>query len=396
MKPFIRADSVLPSYDVVVIGGGAHGLATAYYLARTHGVRSVAVLERGYIGSGNSGRNTTILRSNYVAPASVRLYQASLELFETLSQELDYNVFYSRRGLLWMAHSDGSLRAERRRAAVNQAHGINTVFVSPEEIGRICPLLDLSVGGKYPVLGASYHPPGASIRHNAVVWGYAGAAQRLGVHVHQGVSVTGLDIAGTRCIGVHTSAGSIGAGCVVSCVGGYISQVARMAGVPVPIVTHPLQAFVTESYEPVMDTIVASSDLHMYVSQTARGELLVGAEIERYASYSTRSTFTFLSDCAGKTIDLFPFMAKLRILRQWTGVCDMTPDYSPIMGTTPVERFYIDTGMGTWGFKLSAIAGVTMAELAATGRVPDLIKPFALSRFRENRAVSERASAGTH
>jgi sarcosine oxidase subunit beta len=395
-RTILRENELKPRYDVVIVGGGGHGLAIAYYLASRHGIRDVAVLERSYIGSGGSGRNTTVLRANYKTPETIAFYKASFELFTTLSQELDFNMLFSPRGLLWLAHSDASLRVQRERALLNQAGGVDTVFLGPDEVKEVCPPLDLSGGGAHPILGAAYHPPAAIIRHDAVVWGYASAAQRLGVHVHQGVEVTGIDVENGRAVGVRTTRGNIAAGAVVSAVGGYVSTVVSMAGVRLPITTHPLQAFVTEAYKPVLHRIVASADLLVYISQSARGELVVGAELERYSSYSTRSTFTFLSEASSRAIDLFPFMARLRILRQWTGVCDMTPDYSPIMGVTEVENFYLDTGWGTWGFKATPIAGVMTAELVATGKVPALIAPFVLTRFRADSAVSERASAGTH
>jgi sarcosine oxidase subunit beta len=385
-----------PRYDVVVIGGGGHGLAIAYELAARHGVRNVAVLERSYIGAGGSGRNTTVLRANYKTPETIPFFRASFELYRTLAQRLDFNMLFSERGLLWLAHSEASLRVQRERALLNQAFGVDTVFLTPDEIREVCPVLDLTGGGKRPVLGAAYHAPGAIIRHDAVVWGYAQAAARLGVHVHQAVEVTGVTLERGRCTGVETSRGPVEAGAVVCAAGGYVSLVAGMAGIRLPITTHPLQAFVTEPYKPALDRIVASADLLVYVSQSARGELLAGAEIERYTSYSTRSTWTFLSEAASRCMDLLPFMARLRILRQWTGLCDMTPDYSPLMGATEVEGFYVNGGWGTWGFKATPIAGATMAELIATGRVPELIAPFALDRFAHDRAVSERASAGTH
>jgi sarcosine oxidase subunit beta len=392
----LRTDDVRRHYDVVVIGGGGHGLAIAYYLAKNHGVRNVGVFERAYIGAGGTGRNTTVLRANYKTPEAIPFFRASFDLYKTLSSELDFNLLFSPRGLLWLAHSEASLRIQRERAFLNRAFDVDTVFLEPGEVGEVCPPLDLTGGGKHPILGAAYHPPGAIIRHDAVVWSYAAAAQRLGVHVHQGVEVTGILRENGRCMGIETPQGPVGAGCVVSAVGGYVSLVARLAGLRLPITTHPLQAFVTEAYKPVLNRIVASADLLVYISQSARGELLVGAEIEPYPSYSTRSTFTFVSEAASRSIDLLPFMAKLRILRQWTGLCDMTPDYSPLLGPTELEGFYVSSGWGTWGFKAIPIGGVTMAELVATGRTPPLIAPFALTRFREDRAVSERASAGTH
>ena len=393
---YLRQDTLGPSYDVVIIGGGGHGLATAYYLARNFGVRNVAILERSYIGSGGTGRNTTVLRANYKTPDTIRFYQKSFEMYSTLAQDLDYNMLRSERGLLWLAHSDPQIRNQRERALQNQQFGVDTVYLDARQVHDVCPELDMSGGGKRPILGAAYHAPGATIRHDAVAWGYAMEAQRLGVSVHQGVEVTGLRIERGRCVGVETNGGFVAAGQVLSAVGGYVTQITNMAGFRIPIVTHPLQAFVTESYKPVLDRIVASADLHIYVSQSARGEVLVGAEIDPYSSYSTRSTFPFLASCSSRAIDLFPFLAKLRILRQWTGLCDMTPDYSPLMGLTDVDGLLLSSGWGTWGFKAIPASGISMAELIATGKVPPLIAPFALDRFRRDRAVPERASAGTH
>lgn len=393
---YLRPNSLDKQYDVVIIGGGGHGLATAYYLASRFGVSNVAVLERGYIGSGGTGRNTTVLRANYKTPDTIRFYQKSFDLYATLSQDLDYNMLRSERGLLWLAHSEPQIRNQRERALQNQHFGVNTVYLSAEEVHQVCPELDMTGGGKRPVLGAAYHPPGSIIRHDAVAWGYAFAAQRHGVSIHQGVDVTGIRVERGRAVGVETNRGFVRAGTILGAVGGYVTDVANMAGIRLPIVTHPLQAFVTEAYYPALDRIVASADLHIYVSQSARGEMLVGAEIDPYTSYSTRSTFPFLASCASRAIDLFPFMAKLRVLRQWTGLCDMTPDYSPMLGVTELDRFLISTGWGTWGFKAIPASGLSMAELIATGKVPPLIAPFSVDRFRWDRAVPERASAGTH
>jgi sarcosine oxidase subunit beta len=261
----------------------------------------------------------------------------------------------------------------------------------------MCPLVDPSAGGELPVVGASYHPPGSFARHDSVVWGYASAAQQHGVHVHEGLGVTALDVREGRCHGVVTDTGvTVGAGVVVSAVAGWSSEVAAMAGLQLPISTHPLQAFVTEPYRHVLDGLVSSMDLYVYVSQTARGELLVGAEILPYNTYSTRSTFDFLAEASRRSVQILPFMAKARAMRQWAGLCDMTPDSSPILGPTEVEGFHLMAGMGTWGFKGAPIFGVSMAETIATGRVPDLIAPFGADRFRADRMVPDAASAGTH
>jgi sarcosine oxidase, subunit beta len=384
------------SHDVVIVGGGVNGLSLAYHLAAEHGIGDVAVVERSYIGSGGSGRNTQVLRANYNTPESVPLYAAGLDRYRRLSQELDFNVLFTNQGELDLCHTEDSLQVEREKSALNRALGVRTDILGPDEILEVCPQVDLSGGGELPVLGASYHPPGSFARHDAVVWGYAQAAARRGVHIHQGVEVTGLLVEGDVCIGVETSLGPVAAGHVVSAVAGWSSHVAAMAGVRLPIATHMLQAFVTEPYRPVLRGLVSSMDLTIYVSQTARGELLVGAEIVPYGTYSTRSTFEFLSDAARRSVMILPFMAKARAMRQWGGSCDMTPDSSPILGPTAVEGFSVMAGMGTWGFKGAPIFGATMAEYVATGRVPELIAPFSLDRFREDRMVPDAASAGTH
>jgi sarcosine oxidase subunit beta len=383
-------------YDVVIVGGGGHGLATAYYLATRHGITSVAVLERNTIGSGNSGRNTTVIRANYGIPEAVAFYQRSVDLYEGLEGELGRAVMHRTKGLLWLAHSEATARAERARAAINTALGVDTSFVEPHEIRAICPQLDLAGGGHYPVYGASYHAQGATARHDRVVWGYAEGASARGVHVHQGIAVTGLTRVGERVVGVETSSGPIGAGVVLSAVGGHVSTLAAMAGVRLPIRTYRLQAAVTNHYAQTLDPIVISSDLLMYASQTPRGEILFGAEVDRAPTYSYRSDVEFLQACSLRAMTLLPFMRRLRVLRQWAGVCDMSPDYSPIMGETGADGLLVTTGWGTWGFKGIPAGGEAMAELIATGVAPPLIAPFGLGRFAADRTMADRGSAGTH
>jgi sarcosine oxidase subunit beta len=388
-----RRPDLKPRYDVVIIGGGSHGLATAYYLAKTHGIRDVAVLEQSYIGSGAAGRNTTIIRANYRTPAGADFYKESVRLYEGLSLDLDFNLLFSQQGHLTLAHSDRAMITMTERAEVNQLLGIDSRVVYPDEIARLCPEMDLSQDVTWPIAGALYHPPGGIIRHDAVVWGYARGADRGGVEIHPYTEVTGISRSNGRVTGVQTSRGHVEAGTVVSCTAGWSTLVCDLAGVPLPITTHILQAFVTEPIKPFLDVIIVSSQMHVYISQTDRGEILIGAEIEPYTTYKGTSTFPFLEYSARHTLELFPQLEPVKVLRQWTGLCDLSPDYSPILGKTEVENFHLSTGWGTYGFKAAPIVGTTLAELVATGRTPRLIEPFALERFYEDRLVSELAAA---
>ncbi|NND04704.1 MAG: FAD-dependent oxidoreductase [Acidimicrobiia bacterium] len=396
-KVRLQWQEMKPTYDVVIIGGGGHGLSTAYHLATRHGITNVAVLERKYIGGGNSGRNTTVIRSNYGIPEAVRFYQHSAELYTQLEQETDRWIMHSSRPLLWTIHTEAGRKKERARAEVNRAFGANTVFIEPEEVARIVPGINLNPGnGRYPVMGASLHHEGATARHDRVNWALAEGAMRRGVHVHQRTEVTDLIMDGDKVTGVRTNRGDISANVVVSAVGGHVTKVAAMAGVRLPIRSHPLQAFVTNHYERSFEPIFASIDLGFYISQTARGEMLGGAHIDQQPSYSYRSGHHFLSSIAFRAAAVLPFLRDLKVLRQWTGICDMSPDYSPIMGRTPVDGFLITTGWGTWGFKAIPAGGEAMAELIATGEVPELIEPFRLDRFERDRTMADRGSSGTH
>ncbi len=392
-KPAWRRHELRDRYDVVIIGGGVHGLATAYYLAANHGITNVAVLDKGYIGGGGSGRNTAILRSNYLTPEGVRFYERSMELYRGLAADLNYNVMFSRRGHLTLAHNDGSLRTMRWRAEVNKLQGVDSEVIGPAEIKQLVPYMDVSPGTRYPILGALYHPPGGIIRHDAVVWGYARGADAGGAHIHQGTEVTGIDVAHGKVTGVRTSRGPVASPVVVNCTAGWSTLICDMAGVRVPVQTFPLQAAVTEPVRPFLDAVVVSGSLHVYVSQTDRGELVFGASVDPYPSYSMRGSLDFIEGLAGHVLELMPSLAKLRLLRQWAGLCDMTPDFSPIMGLTPVEGFLVDIGWGTYGFKAGPVSGEAMAACIAAGKPPPIIEAFDLARFHDGRQLGEKGAA---
>ena len=381
------------AYDVVIIGAGGHGLACAYYLAKIHGITNVAVLDKGYLGGGNTARNTTIIRANYLTAEGVRFYAEAMELWRGLSVELDFNLMYSERGHLTLAHTDASLRTARWRAEVNKHLGVDSELIDRGTLRSLCPDLNLSEDVRWPILGALYHPPGAIARHDAVAWGYAAGAARMGVEIHQHTAVTGVRINNGRVRGVETTRGHIDCGAVLQAVAGSSSLVADMAGFRLPIRTVPLQACVSEPLKPFLDPIVVSGSLHMYVSQSARGELVMGGTTDPYALYSTRSTLEFKEGLMMHMLELFPFLAEVKLLRQWAGLADMTPDFSPVMGTTPIENYYIDAGWGTWGFKATPVAGKRMAETLAAGSAPDILHPFRLERFAEMAQVGERGAA---
>ncbi|HEX3510251.1 MAG TPA: FAD-dependent oxidoreductase [Solirubrobacteraceae bacterium] len=380
------------SYDVVIVGGGSHGLATAYYLGLL-GVRDVAVLERGYIGSGASGRNTTILRSNYKTPEGARFYDASVRLYEGLSRELDFNLLFSQCGHLTLAHSDRAMFVMANRAEVNRLHEIDSRLVDAAEVKRLCPPLNVAEDATYPIMGALYHPPGGIIRHDAVVWGLARGADRSGVEIHPYTDVEGFDVKAGRIAAVRTNRGTIRAGQVISATAGWSTLVCAMAGVKLPITTHILQACVTEPVKPLLDVVIVSSQMHVYISQSDRGEFVMGSEIEPWTTYRMQGTLNFLQDLTRHTLELFPQLEHARLLRSWAGLCDLSPDYSPILGTTELENFHVSAGWGTYGFKAAPIVGKTLAELVYRRVTPELIAPFALERFYEDRLVSELAAA---
>ena len=392
-RMFRSPEQLKKSYDVVIIGAGGHGLATAYYLARDHGSTDVAVLERAYIGSGGTGRNTAIVRANYLTPEGVAFYDESVRLFQDLSADLDLNLFYSQRGHFTLAHSDASLRTMRWRAEVNKHLGADSELVDTAGIKETCPHIDLSCGGHAPVMGALFHPPGAIARHDAVAWGYGRGADQRGVEIHQQTEVTGIVVKGDKVTGVQTNRGTIETSKVVCAVAGYTPPILELIGVKTPLVIQPLQACVSEPLKPWLDTIIVSASLHLYVSQSSRGELVMGASLDPYPIHSTRSTLDFVEGLSGHLLDLFPFLGDVKILRQWAGLSDMTPDFSPIMGLTPVEGFYLDAGWGTWGFKATPVCGKTMSYTVSENKPHPLIEPFRLSRFKEFELVGEKGAA---
>ena len=384
-------------YDVVIIGGGGHGLATAYYLAAHHGITKVVVLEKGYLAGGNTGRNTMAVRANYMTPESIAFYKASLRLFEAMSAELDFNILFSQRGQLTLAHDDTTLEAFRYRAEIGNHLGLKIEVVDSRQIRELVPLLNHAPSKRHPILGGLWHSEAGMARHDAVAWGYAYRASTRGVEIHQQTEVTGITTQGGRVVGVETTRGAIGCGAAIQAVAGSSSLVAAMAGIRMPIVTYPLQAIVTEPMKPLFDPMVSSAQLHTYLSQTPRGEVVIGGGADPYPRYNTRSTFEMKQELVTNAVRLFPVLKWAKILRQWAGITDITPDYSPIMGVSGIENYYLDSGWGTWGFKATPICGKMNAELIATRTIPDLIKPFSLERFTRFALVNEFGStAATH
>ncbi|MGV0026966.1 FAD-dependent oxidoreductase [Phormidesmis priestleyi] len=392
-RMFRQLDRLKSSYDLVIIGAGGHGLAAAYYLSRDYGIKNIAVLERGYIGGGNTGRNTTIIRSNYLTPEGVKFYDESVRLWQDLSEDFDLNLFYSNRGHFTLAHTDASIRTMRWRAEVNKHYGIDSELVGADVVQKACPDMDISCGGKAPILGALYHAPGSIARHDAVAWGYGRGADQRGVEIHQQTEVLNITVDSGKVTGVQTSRGRISTPKVLCAVAGFTPRLLDMVGLRSPLYIHPLQAMVSEPMKAWLDPIIVSGSLHVYVSQTARGELVMGASLDPYELHSTRSTLDFTEGLAAHMLELFPFLSHVKVVRQWAGMADMTPDFAPIMGKTAIEGFYLDSGWGTWGFKATPVCGKTMAYTVANDRPHDLIQDFSLARFEKYELVGEKGAA---
>jgi sarcosine oxidase subunit beta len=391
-RPAWREPRLKEGYDVVVIGGGGHGLSTAYYLAKKHGIRNVAVLEKGWIGGGNSGRNTQVTRSNYFHPVSSSFYDHSLRLYERLGLELNFNVMLSQRGLVQLAHSEHELEMIRRWCNAIRMNGVDSEMLTPAEIKRRVPALNLH--SRYPLIGGFIQRRAGISRHDAVVWGYARGASSLGVDIVQNCEVTGLDIQDQRIRGVQTSQGRVRADRVVMSVAGYSSQLGRLAGLRLPITTMALQAMVTEPIKPVLNVVINSATVHAYLSQSDRGEIVMGAGVDVYNSYAQRGGIPQLQSTVVAVLELFPSFSRLKLMRQWAGRVDITPDTSPIMGLTPVSGLFINCGWGTGGYKAIPAGGDTMAATVANGKPHPLIAPFALDRFRTGALIDEGAAAG--
>jgi sarcosine oxidase subunit beta len=379
-------------YDVVIVGAGGHGLATAYYLATRHGIRDIAVLEKGWLGGGNSGRNTQVCRSNYFYPESAAFYEHSLRLFESLANDLDFNIMFSQRGNLELSHGLEELEINRRWANAMTLNGIDSELLDREDIRRMVPILDLDC--RFPVVGGFVQRRAGISRHDAVVWAYARAASAAGVDILQGCEVTGLEQAGDRVRAAKTSRGTIGGERFALCVAGHSSLLAAQVGLRLPIESIALQAMVTEPVRPVLNTVVGSAVIHCYVSQSDRGEIVIGGGADPFHSYAQRGALPTMQDNAAAVRELIPSFGRLRVMRQWAGICDIAPDSSPVVGPTPVENLYLSTGWGTGGFKAIPAGGDTLASTIAHGELHELLRPFALDRFRDGQLIDEGAAAG--
>jgi sarcosine oxidase subunit beta len=382
------------SYDAIIIGGGGHGLATAYYLAKNHGMTRVAVLEKGWIGGGNTGRNTTVVRSNYFYPESVALYGLAHRLYKTLSKDLNYNVMFSARGMVTVCHSDAEMEIAGRIVNAMQINGIDAELFSPDDVRRVAPAYNFADDARFPVWGGIWQGSAGTARHDAVAWGYARAASRLGVDIIQNCEITDFIIEGGRCRGVMTSRGIIRADRIGMAVAGHSSVLADKAGVKLPINSYALQACVSEPVKPILDTVVLSMGTGTYVSQSDKGEIVIGGGLDRIPSYGQRGNLPVLETVISGLLEMFPSFRQLKLMRQWAGIVDVVPDSSPIIGESPLPGLYLNCGWGTGGFKAIPAGGTLLAHLLATGKHHDISRPFDLDRFARGRLIDEAAGSG--
>lgn len=385
------APEMKSEYDVIIIGAGGHGLATAYYLAKNHGVTNVAVIEKGWLGGGNTGRNTTIIRSNYLQDASTAIFEKSRSLYEDLSQQLNFNIMFSPRGVLMLAQTEHELRAWKRTAHANRIAGVPSEMVTPEKVKQICPIIE-TAGPRYPVLGALWQARGGTARHDAVAWGYARAAAEMGVDIIQRCEVTGVDVVNGAVTGLQTSKGPVKAKKVAMVVAGHSGVVADMAGFRLPVESVALQAMVSEPIKPLLDIVVMANTVHGYMSQSDKGEMVIGGGADSYNNYTQRGSFHHIEETVRALKETFPVIGRLKMLRQWGGIVDMTGDRSPIISKAPVEGMFINCGWGTGGFKAIPGSGWATAGLIANGTDP-MADPFTLGRFTEGRMIDESVAA---
>lgn len=388
-----RSPQPKKEYDVIIVGGGGHGLATAYYLASEHGLTNVAVLEKGWIGGGNTGRNTTIVRSNYLWTEASLLYEKSMQLWEGLSRDLNYNVMFSQRGVYNLGHTLQDMRDIERRVNANLLNGIDAEVVTARQIKKAIPYINTSPDARYPILGASLQPRAGVARHDAVAWGFARAADSLGVDIIEQCEVTGINRNSGAVTGVETTRGTINAKKIGVVVAGNASVVASMAGLRLPIESHPLQAYVSEPLKPVLDTVVMSNAVHGYISQSDKGELVIGAGIDAYNGYGQRGSFPTIEHAMQAILELFPMFSRVRMLRMWGGIVDVCPDACPIISRTPVSGLYFNCGWGTGGFKATPGSGWVFAHTIAQDRAHELNEPFNLQRFETGALIDEHGAA---
>ncbi|GAW35011.1 sarcosine oxidase subunit beta [Roseovarius sp. A-2] len=390
-----RSPAPKSSYDAVIVGAGGHGLATAYYLAKNHGLTNVAVLEKGWLGGGNTGRNTTVIRSNYFYPESAALYDLSVRLYENLSRELNYNVMFSQRGMVVTAHSEPDMEMAARQVNAMRLNGVDAEFLDRDQVRKLAPLLNYRADMRFPIHGGVLQPRAGTGRHDAVAWGYARAADALGVDIIQNCEVQDFIFEAGRCVGVHTSKGDIRAAVVGATVAGHSSVIAKMAGCgDLPITSYALQAFVSEPLKPVLDTVVLCPPFGTYVSQSDKGGLVIGGGLDRIPSYGQRGNLPVQETVLAGLVEMMPALASVKLLRHWAGIVDVTPDSSPIIGPSGVEGLYLNCGWGTGGFKAIPAGGYLFAHILATGTHHEISRPFDRNRFVTGHLIDEGAASG--